>query len=50
MADVVENVKKAYKAEGNKAAIKKLQVYVKPEEGVAYYVINDVAEGKKVEL
>lgn len=50
MADVVENVKKAWKADGNKGVIKKVQVYVKPEEGVAYYVVNDVAEGKKVEL
>lgn len=50
MADVVENVKKAWKADGNKGVIKKVQVYVKPEEGVAYYVVNDVAEGKKVDL
>ena len=50
MAEVVENVKKAWKADGNKGMIKKVQVYVKPEENVAYYVVNDVAEGKKVDL
>ena len=50
MADVVEKVKKAWKADGNKAMIKKVQVYVKPDESVAYYVVNDIAEGKKVDL
>lgn len=50
MADVVENVKKAWKADGNKGIVKKVQVYVKPEEGVAYYVVNDIAEGKKIDL
>ncbi|MBQ7756973.1 MAG: hypothetical protein IJ031_00025 [Oscillospiraceae bacterium] len=50
MADVVENVKKAWKADGNKGMIKKVQVYVKPEENVAYYVVNDIAEGKKIDL
>lgn len=48
--EVVENVKKAYKADGNKAAVKKVQVYIKPDEGVCYYVVNDKAEGKKIDL
>lgn len=44
---VVENVKKAFEAEGNKvSAIKDLQVYVKPEEYAAYYVINQDITGK----
>ncbi len=48
--DVVAKVKEAYKADGNKDAIKTVEVYVKPEENVAYYVVNGVAEGKCVEL
>lgn len=34
------NIKKAYKEAGNKAAIKSLEVYVKPEENNSYYVVN----------
>lgn len=45
---IVEAIKEAYKAEGNKAAIKTLDVYVQPENNVAYYVINGVEEGKSV--
>lgn len=44
---VVENVKKAFEAEGHRvSAIKELQVYVKPEEYAAYYVINQKYTGK----
>ena len=43
MATVIENAKKAYEAEGNKvSSIKEIQIYVKPEEYAAYYVINGV--------
>ncbi len=45
---IVDSIKEAYKAEGNKAAIKTLEVYVQPENDVAYYVINGVEEGKYV--
>lgn len=45
---IVDSIKEAYKAEGNKAAIKTLEVYVQPENNVAYYVINGVEEGKSV--
>lgn len=45
---IVDSIKEAYKAEGNKAAIKTLEVYVQPENNVAYYVINGVGEGKFV--
>ena len=39
-------VKDAYVAEGHKAAsIKKLTLYVKPEEQKAYYVINETDTG-----
>ena len=45
---IVDYIKEAYKAEGNTAAIKTLEVYIQPENGVAYYVINGVGEGKSV--
>lgn len=45
---IVDSIKEAYKAEGNKDAIKTLEVYVQPENNVAYYVINGVEEGKSV--
>ena len=46
VADLTDRVKAAYTAEGHRAsAIKKLSLYVKPEERKAYYVINDTATG-----
>lgn len=40
--DIVEKVKDAYVAEGYTAdSVKKIRVYIKPEEGMAYYVVND---------
>lgn len=45
---IVDSIKEAYKAEGNKAAIKTLEVFVQPENNVAYYVINGIEEGKSV--
>lgn len=44
-AAIVEAVKAAYKAQ-SKAAIKSLEVYIKPEDGAAYYVVNDKVSGK----
>ncbi len=50
MAEIVKKAKEAYLALGNKAtSMKKFCVYVKPEEGVAYYVVNDTDTGS-VEL
>lgn len=46
--DIVAACEKAYKAE-NKAAIKTIDVYVKPEDNAAYYVVNSKVAGK-VEL
>lgn len=52
--DVKANVKKAWMAETGKAEsdIKDIQIYVKPEEHAAYYVVNGefVEGGRKVEL
>lgn len=48
--DVVEAVKAAYKADGNKDDVETVNVYVQPENGVAYYVVNGKEEGKFVVL
>ena len=41
-----QQVRSAYVAEGHRASgIRKLSVYVKPDEGKAYYVVNDKASG-----
>ncbi|NLG04308.1 MAG: hypothetical protein GX567_10850 [Clostridia bacterium] len=42
-AEIVERCKLSYKEAGNKAAIKSIDVYVKPEENMVYYVINGVS-------
>ncbi len=44
--NVVDRIKKAYVDEGHSAAsIKSVEVYIKPEEGMAYYVIDGYASG-----
>lgn len=43
--DVVSACEAAYKAE-NKEAIKSIDVYVKPEDNAAYYVVNAKVSGK----
>lgn len=52
--EVKANVKKAWMAETGKkeSDIKDIQIYVKPEEHAAYYVVNGefVEGGRKVEL
>ena len=46
VSELAERAKAAYLAEGHRAAsIKKLCLYVKPEDGKAYYVVNDKAAG-----
>lgn len=44
--DVMNKVLEVYKAEGNKAKAKSVNLYIKPEENAAYYVINDSVAGK----
>ena len=46
VSELAERAKAAYLAEGHRtASIKKLCLYVKPEDGKAYYVVNDKAAG-----
>ncbi len=45
--EIVEKVKKLYVENGHYlASLKSLQVYVKPEDNAAYYVINKKQNGK----
>lgn len=47
MEAVVERVKAHYIAKGNtEESIESIQIYVKPEDFTAYYVINDGVVGK----
>lgn len=46
--DVLADCEKDFK-KNNKTAIKNIEIYIKPEDNVAYYVVNDSIEGK-VEL
>ena len=50
--DLIAAVKKAYTKKGNKVGdIKTIEIYVKPEENAAYYVVNGVgADDYKIEL
>lgn len=43
---IVTNAKAEFKAEKGRVAVKSCQVYLKPQEGAAYYVINDDFTGK----
>ena len=49
--DLIAAVKKAYTKKGNKVGdIKTIEIYVKPEESAAYYVVNGVgADDYKIE-
>lgn len=47
IARIEEKVKAQFVAEGHRAgAIKKLDIYIKPEEYAAYYVINEKFSGR----
>lgn len=47
IVDVEERVKKAWESEGHRAgSIKKLDIYIKPEEAAVYYVINGKNAGR----
>lgn len=46
-SDLIAKAKDAYKAAGNKASdIKKLDLYVQPENSIVYYVVNDDFNGE----
>lgn len=43
---IIDRIKNHYFSEGNTVSIEKMQVYLKPEENSAYYVINNSVKGK----
>ena len=44
--DVIASVKKVWTKKGNKIGdIKTMELYIKPEEGKAYFVVNGLANG-----
>lgn len=50
-SEILEKVEEAWKAEGHRiSSIKSLELYVKPEDDAAYYVINGGKFSGKVEL
>ena len=45
-SELIAKAKEAYKAAGNKASdIKKVDLYVQPENSVVYFVVNDDFKG-----
>lgn len=47
VADIVAKVKSIYVAEGHReSSIKSLEIYMKPQEWAAYYVINNKMSGR----
>lgn len=48
--DIVEAVKEAYKADGNKDTVETIDLFIQPENGVAYYIVNGKEEGKSVNI
>jgi hypothetical protein len=46
VAEIVDTAKAAFKEANGRKAIKSVEVYVKPEESAAYYVINSEFTGK----
>lgn len=50
-ADIIEKVKENWIEQGNDAkSIKNLELYVKPEEGAVYYVVNGIPNSGKIDF
>lgn len=47
--ELTERIRECWKAEGNAEEPEKIEVYLKPEDGLAYFVINGTHQGQ-VEL
>ena len=50
VSDIIAQATAAFKAANKKAAIKSLNIYVKPDEAAAYYVVNDNPVDDKINL
>ena len=47
-SDIIDRCKEDYKAKHNGERVRSCKVYIKPEDAMAYYVINELAD--KIEL
>ena len=46
-SDIVAAVKEIWRAQGNRVAdMTKLELFIKPEENAAYYVVNQETQGR----
>ena len=50
LADLAEAAKAAFRAERKRTLVTDLKLYIKPEEGAAYYVINDGMYSGRLDL
>lgn len=48
--EIVEKCKAAYKADNSRKQIRSIEVYVKPVDNKAYYVVNGKADGLYIDL
>lgn len=50
VADIVNEVKKEYANSGDKNPLEKIDIYVQPENGKAYVVVNGISWNEPVEF
>lgn len=48
--EIVEKCKAAYNADNSRKQVRSIEVYVKPEDNKAYYVVNGKADGLYIDL
>lgn len=48
--EIVEKCKAAYTADNSRKQVRSIEVYVKPEDNKAYYVVNGKADGLYIDL
>ena len=48
--EIVEKCKAAYKADNSRKQVRSIEVYVKPEDNKAYFVVNGKADGLYIDL
>ncbi len=48
MNNLVQTIKSIYQAEGKTDPIETIRLYVQPENGLCYYVVNDNNEGRRI--
>lgn len=48
--EIVNMCKAAYKADNSRKQVRSLEVYIKPEEDKAYYVVNGKGDGLSIDL